>query len=431
MNLTATPVRVVAVSPLWLAGTPAASQASSEAAKNAILSDLESRRPAVSALARKIWELAEVGYQETQSSSLLQAEFRAAGFTVEPGVAEMPTAFIANRGTGKPVIAFLAEFDALPGLSQEAVAERKPRVANAPGHGCGHHLFGSASTAAGIAVKNWLASAKSPGTVRVDGTPAEEGGAGKVYLVRAGLFNDVDAVLVWHPSDGNDASPTTTLANISAKFCFHGVSAHAAGAPEQGRSALDGVEAMNFMVNLMREHVSSAARIHYVITRGGGAPNVVPDFAEVFYYARHPQAEEVDAIWARILKAAEGAALGTGTRVEHEVVVHSVYSMLPNHTLARLMDANLRKVGGYRYTAEEQAFAERIRKTLAAPKLPLGSQEAVQPFVPSSTAASTDVSDVSWVVPTADINAATWVPGTPAHSWQAVAAGAPRLAFRE
>ena len=398
-------------------------------AKDEVTRAIEGKHSNFTELARAIWELAEVGYQEEKSCALLQAPLRAAGFEVASGVAGIPTAFVASWGTGKPVIGFLAEFDALPGLSQEAVSERNPLEGGAAGHACGHHLFGSASTTAAIAVKEWLESSGTSGTIRLYGTPAEEGGAGKVYLVRAGLFDDVDAVLTWHPSDKNDASPTRSLANKSAKFRFHGLSAHAAGAPEMGRSALDGVEAMNHMVNMMREHVPSDARIHYVITRGGLAPNVVPDFAEVYYYCRHPDVDVVMSMWERIVKAAEGAALGTGTRVELEVI-HGIYDKLSNHHLQKLFDANLRALGGIDYSDEERVFAETLRKTLQDPKLEIGSQREVQPFAPRAQSSSTDVGDVSWVVPTASVNVATWVPGTPAHSWQAVAAGGMSIGFK-
>ena len=213
-----------------------------------------------------------MGYQEERSSGLLQEQLTAAGFSVDAGVAGMPTGFIGEWGSDGPVIGILAEFDALPGVSQAAVPEPMEREGVGAGHACGHHLFGTASVAAGLAIKDWLERSGSPGRIRVYGTPAEEGGAGKVYMVRGGLFSDVDAVLAWHPGDRNDASPGDSLANLSAKFRFRGLSAHAAGAPEQGRSALDGVEAMNFMVNLMREHVHERSRIHYVITRGGRGP---------------------------------------------------------------------------------------------------------------------------------------------------------------
>ena len=395
---------------------------SAQNGKDQVAASIEARAEAYAGVARQIWEWAEVGYQEEQSAALLQAELEQAGFTIEAGVAGIPTAFVASYGQGEPVIGILAEYDALPGLSQEALPERKARIKDGSGHGCGHHLFGTASTAAAIAVKDWLAETGQPGTIRLYGTPAEEGGAGKVYMVREGLFDDVDVVLHWHPSDRNDASPATSLANRSAKFRFHGLSTHAAGAPERGRSALDGVEAMNLMVNMLREHVPSDTRIHYVITRGGFAPNVVPDFAEVYYYVRHPSAEALEGIFERVVKAAEGAAVGTGTEMTYEII-HGIHSVLPNGTLARLVDANLRRGGGISYTPEELAFAREIRKTLGSTSLPLGSEKTVQPYAPRTTKGSTDVGDVSWMVPTAGLGTATWVPGTSAHSWQAVAAG--------
>ncbi len=409
------------VVPLVLFVVPLAARGQPQTAQAEVVETIDQRADTYADVARQIWNFAEVGYQEERSSALLQRELRAAGFDIEAGVAQMPTAFVASYGSGEPVIAILAEFDALPGISQHATTERSPIEGAIAGHACGHHLFGTASTAAAIAVKDWLARTATPGTVRLYGTPAEEGGGGKVYMVRDGLFDDVDAVLAWHPGDVNDASPSSSLANISTKFRFHGVSAHAAGAPEQGRSALDGVEAMNHMVNMMREHVPSDARIHYVITSGGSAPNVVPDFAEVFYYCRHPDIEVVKSLLERIMNAAEGAALGTGTRVEYERI-HGLYDLLPNEHLGRLFDANLREVGGFAYAPDEIAFAEAIQATLAQPK-PIGSQQDVQPWEPKPGTGSTDVADVSWVVPTAQFRAATWVPGTPAHSWQAVAAG--------
>jgi aminobenzoyl-glutamate utilization protein B len=352
----------------------------------------------------------------------LQSELKGAGFEIRSGVAGIPTAFVASWGQGRPVVALIAEYDALPGLSQDAVPERKPLVEGAPGHGCGHHLLGTASVAAAIAAKEWLAAQRRPGTLRVYGTPAEEGGSGKVYMVRDGLFADVDAALAWHPADHNGASTGSTLANISAKFRFHGVSAHASASPEQGRSALDGVEAMNAMVNLMREHLPEPARIHYVITAGGKAPNVVPDFAEAYYVVRHPDIAVLDTMWDRIVKAAQGAALGTGTTVDHEIVA-AVYNMLPNARLAAVQQKNLERVGGVSYSPDEEAFAARIRESLPDKSEPAGSQEKIAPMETDPGKASTDLSDVSWTVPTAELSAATWVPGTPAHSWQAVACG--------
>lgn len=410
----------------WLLGAAAALTTSLTSrpahGQSPALTSIDRRAAHYAAVADQIWSFAEVGYQEVKSSQLLQSELRAAGFTVEAGVGGMPTAFVATFGSGKPVIGILGEFDALPGLSQHATATRQVILDGGPGHGCGHHLFGTASTAAAIAVKEWLAQSGRSGTVRFYGTPAEEGGGGKIYMIRAGLFTDVDAVVAWHPGDLNQATKATTLANITAKFRFRGQSSHAAAAPEQGRSSLDGVEAMNAMVNLMREHVPQETRIHYIITNGGKAPNVVPDFAETYYYARHSDMRVLDGIWERIVNASKGAALGTGTEVSMELV-NAVYNVLPNDHLADVAENALRRVGGYRLTPEETRFAETIRQSLTGTLPPLESTDRIMPAEVGVSSGSTDVGDVSWVVPTVQITAATWVPGTPAHSWQAVAAG--------
>lgn len=388
-----------------------------------IVNQLDQRFEHYANVANKIWTFAELGYQEERSSSLLQNELKQAGFKVEAGVAEIPTAFVATYGSGKPVIGILAEFDALPGFSQAATPEKKERAGASTGHACGHHLFGTASTAAAITIKNWLEESGHSGTIRIYGTPAEEGGAGKVYLVRAKLFDDVDAVLHWHPSSRNSASARSSLSNKSAKFRFYGKASHAASAPDQGRSALDGVEAMNMMVNMLREHVPMESRIHYVITRGGEAPNVVPAFAEVYYYVRHPDRAVVKKLFERVVDAAKGAALGTGTKMEYEVI-HGIYNLLPNATLAKVMHANLKKVGGFDYTEEEKVFAEKLQTTLDNPR-PLSTTNEIDPFEVrlKGSGGSTDVGDISWVAPTVGLGTATWVPGTPAHSWQAVAAG--------
>ena len=392
--------------------------------KVAILKELQNRQEEFGTIAHKIWDFAELGYQEYKSSELLQEKLKSEGFAIETKVAEIPTAFIASYGEGLPIIAILGEFDALPGVSQDAVPYRKERPEVNAGHACGHHLFGTGSAAAAIMVKNWLKSSGKKGTIRFYGTPAEEGGAGKVYMVRAGLFEDVDAVLHWHPGSGNSADAASSLANKSAKFRFHGIASHAAGSPWNGRSALDGVEAMNYMVNLMREHVPMESRIHYVITRGGEAPNVVPAFSEVFYYVRHPEAEVVKSLFERVVNAAEGAAQGTGTKMEYEVI-HGLYNLLPNKTLAQIMYNNLQEIGGVQYNEEEKAFAEKIIESYEFGAANIESANAITPFkvVLKGRGGSTDVGDVSWVVPTAGLRTATWVPGTSAHSWQAVAAG--------
>jgi aminobenzoyl-glutamate utilization protein B len=382
---------------------------------------VETRTEQANAIAAEIWDLAELGYLETESSARLQRYLADAGFDLETGVADIPTAFVASAGRGRPVIAILAEFDALPGMAQDAVPSRQVRAGKG-GHACGHHLFGVGSATAAIAVSEWLESSGTAGTVRLYGTPAEEGGSAKVYMTRAGLFDDVDVVLHWHPDDANDASPGTTNANKSGRFRFHGRAAHAASAPERGRSALDGVEAMNYMVNMMREHVPQESRIHYVITDGGDAPNIVPETAEVYYYVRHLKPEVVVALFERVVAAAQGAAQGTGTRVEVEVM-HGNYPVLPNQELAAVMYEKLRSLGGISYSPVEVDFARSIRTTLLGDLPPLDSAAEIRPSTPGHSMGSTDVGDVSWRVPTAGFRTATWVPGTPAHSWQAVAAG--------
>jgi len=396
--------------------------ASAAGDKSTILAYLEQDSSKYTAIANALWDKAELGYQEHESSALLQESLEQEGFFIEAPVAGIPTAFVASFGQGKPVIALLAEFDALPGISQSHAPVREKLTEKNAGQACGHHLFGAGSVGAAVAVKRWMAATTIPGTVRLYGTPAEEGGSGKVYMVREGLFDDVDVVLHWHPADKNTADIETTLANKSARVRFHGVSAHAAGAPEKGRSALDGVEAMNFMVNQLREHVPQESRIHYVITNGGAAPNVVPDFAEVYYYVRHPLAKTLHTIWDRVIFAAEGAAKGTGTRMEYEVM-HGNHSILPNETLTRIVHANLSRVGGVSYNKKEQAYAEKIRLTLTDADKLRGSQNRIKPMATHQIMGSTDVGDVSWTVPTVGLRSATWVPGTSAHSWQAIAAG--------
>ncbi len=391
--------------------------------KDEAIKDIDSRYEDYKKIALQIWNYAEVGYKEKKSSALLQQTLQANGFTVQSGVAEMPTAFVASYGSGKPVIAILAEFDALPGLSQEANPEKKPITGIDAGHGCGHHLFGTASVAAGIELKKLIESKKLSGTVRVYGCPAEEGGSGKVYLVRAGLFNDVDVAVHWHPSDANSITMTSALANTSAKFRFYGIASHASMAPEKGRSALDAVESMDYMANMMREHVPQETRIHYVITQGGKAPNVVPDFAEVFYYVRHPKKDQVVSIFQRLVKTANGAAMGTETKMDYEII-GGTHDLLINRTLGEAMQLDLQKVGGVTYTAEEIEFGKKLQSTFTYKVPAINSAANIIPLKNiDAGGGSTDVGDVSYAVPTVGLEAATWIPGTPAHSWQAVACG--------
>ncbi len=395
-----------------------------EQLKTQAAADIQSNYDQYKTTALQIWDYAEMGYKEIKSTALLQKTLQDNGFTVEAGVAGIPTAFVATYGSGKPVIAILAEYDALPGLSQTADPVKTSAGKDA-GHACGHHLFGVASVASGIAIKKLIEEKKLTGTIKVFGCPAEEGGSGKVYLVRAGLFNDVDVAIHWHPSNSNGVTMTSALANKSAKFRFHGVSAHAAGAPDRGRSALDGVEAMDNMVNMMREHIPQETRIHYVITNGGKAPNVVPDFSEVYYYIRHPKRDQVVSIFDRVVDAANGAALGTGTKADYEII-GGTHDLLINRSLAEVMQKNLERTGGVIYTAEEVEFGKKIQASFTTPTVDsLNSAAKIKPLKVESDAGggSTDVGDVSYALPTVGMGAATWVPGTAAHSWQAVAAG--------
>lgn len=383
--------------------------------------NIEKHAGVYSTAAQAIWDWAEPGYQEVRSSALLQQILTDSGFTVESGVAGMPTAFVASRGEGPPVIAILAEFDALPGLGNQAVPRKEPRDGNDWGHACGHHLFGVGSSAAAIAIGRAIEAGAVRGTIRLYGTPAEEGGGAKVFMARDGLFADVDAVLHWHCASFNSAGDPSSQARVAAKFRFHGRSSHAAAAPEQGRSALDAVELMNHAAELMREHTPDSSRIHHVITDGGRAPNVVPDFAEVYFYVRHPDAQVAAELYRRLVLCAEGAALATETELEIDYL-GGIYNTLPNDTLSAVTLKNLRELNDLSYNATEIAFAQEIQPTLTSPAA-LSTISNVIDLSGQNELGSTDVGDVSWTVPTTGLNAACWVPGTPAHSWQATSAG--------
>jgi len=387
-----------------------------------LLATMDTKAGHYGELSRKIWEYAEVGYKETKSAAAHVAELRAAGFEVQEGIADIPTAFVASWGSGRPIIGIMAEYDALPGLSQQDIPEKKARVEGDPGHGCGHNLLGTGAVFAAISVKDELMARKRPGTIRLYGTPAEEGGGGKIYIGRAGFMKDLDAMLAWHPADRNQASVGTTLANITAKFRFRGQAAHAAANPDAGRSSLDAVMLTGMGIEFLREHVPQETRLHYIITRGGEAPNVVPAFAETYVYARHSSMPILEGIWKRVVKIAQAGALATDTTMEMELV-NSVYNVLPNETLAELFDRNLRRVGGVRYSPEEQAFASKLAETFVKSEDPLtlGSEAEIQDLSREVESGSTDVGDVSWQVPTSELTTATYVPGTAAHSWQSAA----------
>jgi len=385
-----------------------------------VLDRVASHATRFESISRQIWETPELGFHETKSSALLQNELRANGFTVKSGLAGMPTAFTAEFGSGKPVIALMGEFDALPGLSQKESTVLSPVTEGAPGHGCGHNLLGSASALAAVAVKEEMQARGFKGTLRYFGTPAEEGGGGKIYLIHAGLFRDVDAVLDWHPSDSNRVNLGSSLANNAALFRFHGTASHAALAPERGRSALDGVMIMLNAVEMLREHVPQETRIHYIISNGGAAANVVPAFAEVHLVARHPDAGVLAGVWERILKCAQAGALASETRLE--VVQSTNYAnIVPNDVLSDVLGRAMVQAGGYEYTPAEQTFAAEIQKTLGAAGERSDPGKVVADHSTPQGMASSDAGDVSWNVPYANFTAATFAPGVAAHTWQAAA----------
>jgi aminobenzoyl-glutamate utilization protein B len=394
-----------------LGAVPALSQVS-------VIDEVNARAERFGQISREIWENPELGFKETRSAALLRDELKAAGFRITENIGGMPTAFIAEWGSGKPVIGIMGEYDALPGLSQDVATERKPRMEGAPGHGCGHNLFGAASALAAVAVKQQMQKEGLKGTIRFYGTPAEEGGGGKIYMIRAGAFNDADIVLAWHPSDRNEADANPWLAILSATFRYEGLAAHAAASPEAGRSALDAVELTTHAINLLREHVPEETRMHYVISKGGDAPNIVPSNAEMRLLVRNPDQRTLESIWERVLNCAQAGALATGTTMSFQV--DSAYAnMIHTPSLVSLIDRSLRATGGVQYSAEERQFAEDLRKRLPdlslAPEL--GSEATILPPRRALLSASTDVGDVSQVVPTGHFMAATFAPGTPFHTW--------------
>lgn len=388
-----------------------------------------------------IWEYAELGLREYKSSKLLADELEKNGFKVERGVAGMPTAFVATWGSGKPVIGIMGEYDALPGLSQKVVPRREPLKPGAPGHGCGHNIHGTSGMAAAIAVKVAMEKHGLEGTVKFFGCPAEENFSGKVFMVRDGVFEGVDAVLSHHPSSMNAATLKSSLAINSARFHFYGKAAHAGGSPEEGRSALDAVELMNVGVNYLREHIIQDARIHYVIEKGGEQPNIVPEYARSWYYVRAPERDQVEYIYDWVVDIAKGAALMTRTRVEVEFL-EGIYNLIPNRTLAELVVSNMHEIGLPEYSEEDLKFAKEIAKTIPRESKinqlrksgrpgwerlvdKLIDDEVPDPWGEGEVShGSTDVADVSWQAPTLEFSTAAWVLGTPGHSWQAVAQSA-------
>ncbi len=405
---------------------------------------IESNRSMFIELSNEVWGYAELGYKEFQSSKTLEDALEEAGFKLERGVAGIPTAFVASYGNSEgPVIGILGEFDALPGLSQDCVPFRKPLESGAPGHGCGHNLLGVAGLASVMAVKQAIDSGEVKGMIKYYGCPAEEGGAGKAFMANAGVFNDSDICLTWHPDTFNGTLYANFLANYRVTFKFRGKTAHAAADPFNGRSALDAVELMNVGVNYLREHMIPDARVHYVIINGGGmAPNVVPDFAESLYSVRAPRTDQLDALFERVKAIAHGAAMMTGTEVEI-TVISGMSNMLPNETVNEILQSKLIEVGAPKFNEEEHAFARELSKSIPPESLETSAyvygldskdvaelkkivlfEDILPPFKSEVILpGSTDVGDVSWVVPTGQIFTTCWALGSPGHSWQIVAQG--------
>lgn len=409
-----------------------------------------------SALSDAIWDVPETRFEEWQSSALLADALAQEGFHVTRGAGQLGTAFIATLGSGKPVIAILGEFDALAGLSQQAgCATPQPLTENGNGHGCGHNLLGTAGVAAACAIKAWWAQHGQCGTLRFYGCPGEEGGSGKTFMVREGLFDDVDAAVTWHPEGFSGLFNLSTLANIQAAFRFKGVAAHAANAPHLGRSALDAVTLMNTGANFLREHIVQVARLHYAVTNSGGvSPNVVQADAEVLYLIRAPLMAQAQAIYQRVINIARGAALMTDTQMTVRFE-KACSSYVPNRALEAVMEHNLQHFGVPRYSEEEQRFAAAMRATLTPDDLhnarlnaartggeageawvaALGDRALTDSVAPSVATreilyGSTDVGDVSWVTPVAQCFAPCFAFGTPLHTWQLVAQGRTPIAHK-
>ncbi len=390
-------------------------------AKRAAVNAIDRHQADLVGLSDRIWAYAETALRETRSAAALADYAEEQGFKVERGVAGMPTAFVATYGSGRPVIGIMGEYDALPGVSQKAIPVQEPLQAGAAGHGCGHNMFGPASLGAAIAIKEQIAAGRLKGTVKFFGTPAEEAVGGKVYMAREGLFDGVDAVLAWHPSDETQADMVSSQAMVSLIVEFAGRTAHAAGDPWNGRSAVDAAELFTHGINMMREHIKPTSRMHYVILSGGDVPNVVPAYSKVSLWLRDWKRDEVEQLLARTRKVAEGAAMMTETTGKVTVDGGS-WDMLVNEAGARLLHANLLLLGPVKYTNEEQAFARQIQKTTGVPEV--GMFDGVKPLEGQEPeGGSTDVADISWVAPTLHVSVATSPVDAPWHAWPVVAAG--------
>jgi len=408
--------------------------------KENILSYLEKKQELLADLAKDIWDHPQLGLKETYASKLSADVLQKEGFSITKDVGNMPTAFIASWGKGKPIIGILGEYDALPGLSQKVSTKKGPTKDGQPGHGCGHNHLGVASLGAALAIKEAMKSNGINGTVRYYGCPAEETLIGKVFMAKSGVFDDLDASLTWHPMNSNAVWNASCLAMNSFKLNFHGIAAHAGASPEKGRSALDGVMLTDIGVNYLREHIIQESRIHCVITNGGLAPNVVPDYAQIWYFVRAPRREQVEEIYSRLLDIAKGAALMTGTTFDVEFITGS-YEYLANNTIGEIFQEKLKEVGAPKFTEEERKFAKELEESMPADSFEATlkasglTQEEVGGYLSDKIieigkgplskgkilAGSTDVGDVSWITPTSQFTT-TGIPFSIAqHSWQSTA----------
>jgi aminobenzoyl-glutamate utilization protein B len=421
LRRSATFVLAAAVWAVPLAAAPAKGKAALQNTKAEAIASIERRRSELVSLADQVWGFAETALRETRSAKVLADYAEQQGFKVGRGVAGMPTAFVASYGEGRPIIGIMGEYDALPGLSQKAVPSREILTEGAPGHGCGHNLFGAASLGAAVAIKEAIAAGQLAGTIRFYGTPAEESVGGKVYMVRAGLFKDVDVALAWHPDTENRPDTQGGQAIVDMVVEFKGKTSHAAFDPWNGRSALDGLELFTHAINLMREHVKPTVRLHYVVANGGNVPNVIPEYAKLWLWVRDVERAGLEDVLARVRKAAEGAALAAG--VESTITVQAGdYEMLINQAGAKLLHANLLALGPIAYTAEEDKFARTLQASAGVEAK--GMNTGVRSLEgQENQGGSTDVGDVSWNVATLHVSIATAPAGVPWHAWPVVAAG--------
>jgi aminobenzoyl-glutamate utilization protein B len=391
--------------------------------KEAVIQSVNKHQQELIAISDKIWAYAETALKESKSSKELADYAEAQGFTVKRGVAGMPTAFIAEFGSGKPIIGIMGEYDALPGISQKAQTTREPLQVGAAGHGCGHNLFGAGSLGAALAIKELIANGKLKGTIRFYGTPAEESVGGKIYMAREGLFNDLDVCLDWHPNPEIAASTQSSQAMVDFIVEFKGKSAHAAADPWNGRSAVDGLEAFTHGVNLLREHVKPSVRMHYAIKAGGDVPNVVPEYAKVWMWVRDSKRSVVDEVFTRVKDIAKGAGLIAGVEVKVTVQTGD-YEMLVNRTGAAVLQKNLEILGPIIYTPEEIAFAKKIQEAQGGEQT--GLDGAIHPLKETQEhpeGGSTDVGDISWNVPEITLVTTTAPKNTAWHGWSVVACG--------